>query len=74
MYLYHNGDQVEESRFYTSMHLGSAGSDYIIDQGSRTVILHLLAGDTLDLRTEENGFVVYRTTLCLYMVPAPYGL
>jgi len=73
MWLYHNGVAVEESRFYTEMHMGSSG-DYIFDQGSRTVILHLLAGDTLDLRTINNSYKVYRTTLCLYMAPAPYGL
>merc|ERR1712130_348820 len=50
MYLYHNGVQLEESEFHTRMQVGS-GDDYITDQGSRTVILHLLAGDTLDLRT-----------------------
>merc|ERR1712210_155464 len=66
MYLYHNGVQLEESRFGTSMFVGS-GDDYIYDQGSRTVILHLLAGDTLDLRTEHNDGYVYRLTLCLYM-------
>merc|ERR1712210_449651 len=67
MYLYHNGVQLEESRFGTSM---------FVDQGSRTVILHLLAGDTLDLRTTDtNGYgYVSHLTLCLYMAPAPYGL
>merc|ERR1712210_170430 len=75
MYLYHNGVQLEESRFVTDMHVGS-GNDYIYDQGSRTVILHLLAGDTLDLRTTDtNGYgFVSHLTLCLYMAPAPYGL
>ena len=89
MYLHHNGVQVEESLFSTHMHVGS-GDDYIIDQGSRTVvsiavvflksnlsltqILHLLAGDTLDLRTDILSYKVYRITLCLYMAPAPYGL
>merc|ERR1712141_733963 len=51
MWLHHNGVKVEESEFQTSMHVGASG-DYIWNQGSRTVILHLLAGDTLDLRTE----------------------
>ena len=37
-------------------------------------ILHLLAGDTLDLRTKDIGNGVYDLTLCLYMAPAPYGL
>ena len=90
MYLYHNGVQLEESRFYTRMGVGS-GNDYIYDQGSRTVvnivfncfsdltflliqILHLLAGDTLDLRTVESSYRVRAITLCLYMAPAPYGL
>jgi len=73
MYLYHNGVEVEESWFWTSMYLGS-GDAYIADQGSRTVILHLLAGDTLDLRTTTNSWNVQMITLCLYMAPAPYGL
>jgi hypothetical protein len=75
MFLYHNGVKVDESRFVTDMHVGS-GYDYIFDQGSRTVILHLLAGDTLDLRTTDtngSGYVSHRT-LCLYMAPAPYGI
>ena len=37
MYLYHNGARVVESKFETSMHVGSA-NEYIIDQGSRTVV------------------------------------
>jgi len=73
MYLYHNGVRVEESLFETWMQVGSSG-DYIEDQGSRTVILHLLAGDTLDLRTTINSGYVFHLTLCLYMAPAPYGL
>jgi len=73
MWLHHNGVQVEESQFVTSMKAGS-GDNYIIDQGSRTVILHLLRGDTVDLRTEKNSYGVWRINFCLYMVPAPYGL
>jgi len=75
MYLYHNGVQVKESKFRSVGMLRYAGSvdDYISDQGSRTVILHLLAGDTLDLRTEDNSYGVNEITLCLYMAPAPYG-
>merc|ERR1712210_416157 len=73
MSLYHNGARVEESRFVTDMGVGS-GNDYIFDQGSRTVILHLLAGDTLDLRTTFNEYYVEMITLCLYMAPAPYVL
>ena len=37
MWLYHNGVQVEESNFYTSVQVGSGGY-YIADQGSRTVV------------------------------------
>jgi len=73
MYLYHNGGKVEESRFATWSMVGS-GDDMIADQGSRTLILHLLAGDTLDLRTKQNDDYVAHLTLCLYMLPAPYGL
>merc|ERR1712212_533164 len=62
MYLYQNGVRVEESRWYTKMEVGS-GDNLIKDQGSRTVILHLLAGDTLDLRTTANSLKVHRITL-----------
>ena len=41
---------------------------------SLTQILHLLAGDTLDLRSMENSNGVFDITLCLYLAPAPYGL
>jgi len=73
MYLYHNGVQLEESKTKTQMATGN-GDNYIGDQASKTVILHLLAGDTLDLRTENIGRSVYRITLCVYMAPAPYGI
>merc|ERR1712150_123722 len=66
MYLYHNGVQVEESLFSTKMGVGS-GYNYMFDQGSKTVILHLLGGDTLDLRTVESSYRVRAITLCLYM-------
>merc|ERR1712233_285548 len=71
MYLHRNGAQVDESYYHTSKR---SGSGYIIEQGSKTVILHLLAGDPLDLRTVENNYEVRQITLCLYMAPAPYGL
>jgi len=70
MWLYHNGIQLEESK--VDMHLGTSG--WIAGQGSRTVILHLLAGDTVDLRVEHNSVRVDRITFCVYMAPAPYGL
>merc|ERR550517_1632942 len=71
MYLHHNGAPVEESRCVTAM---GGSVDRIQDQVSRTVILHLLAGDTVDLRTVQNSDSVNVITLCLYMAPAPYGL
>ena len=37
MFLYHNGVAVEESRLFTSMHVGSSDT-FIVDQGSRTVV------------------------------------
>ena len=37
-------------------------------------ILHLLAGDTVELRTRKDSNTIYRITLCLYMAPAPYNL
>merc|ERR1712037_878783 len=72
MWLYHNWAQMEESQFRSYQHL--SGDNYIQDQGSRTVILHLLAGDTLFLRTTTNSWDIHDITLCLYMAPAPYGL
>ena len=41
MYLYQNGLQLEESRFLSVLRVGS-GSDYIEDQGSRTVVRMLI--------------------------------
>ena len=38
IWLYHNGDVVEEGLFMTEMHVGSGDDDYIQDQGSRTVV------------------------------------
>merc|ERR1712037_425819 len=70
MWLYHNGVGVEESQFLTSMYGVEGGDNYVYEQGSRTVILHLLAGDTLDLRTNHIDNTVYALTLCLYMAPA----
>merc|ERR1712212_4475 len=67
MYLHHNGAPVEESRCVTAM---GGIVDRIQDQVSRTVILHLLAGDTVDLRTQQNSDSVNVITLCLYMAPA----
>jgi len=72
MYLYHNEVQVQESIFVTYGDVGDSGS-YIRDNGSRTMILHLLAGDTVDLWTTSNSDRVYNINLCLNMVPAPYG-
>ena len=89
MYLYHNGVVVDESEFYTQMQVGSGdfiadqGSRTVVNIVFNCFsdltflliqILHLLAGDTLDLRTINNGYLVQRITLCLYMAPAPYGL
>merc|ERR1712010_280258 len=71
MTLYHNGVYLKESFYQAEM---EKSDGYSFDPGSRTVILHLLVGDTLDLRTEQIGSMVYRITLCLYMAPAPYGL
>merc|ERR1712037_953582 len=71
MWLNHNGVQLWESRFVTSMYLG--GGDAINQvQGSRTVILHLLAGDTVFVRTTTNSDRIYDLTLCLHLLaPAP---
>merc|ERR1712226_936700 len=50
IYLSVNGERVEESEYYerTSSGLG----EWIITQGSRSLILHLGLGDTLQLRTD----------------------
>jgi len=72
MYLHHNGARLQESSIAFALIMGS-DDDWIRAQGSRTVILHLLAGDTVDLRIESNSYGIYDITLCLYMAPAPYG-
>merc|ERR1719184_131830 len=69
MYLYHNGAKVNESMWETYLGGGDTGVTYMADQGSRTVILHLMVGDTVDLRTKNNSDGFYATTLCLYMAP-----
>merc|ERR1711890_7619 len=51
IYLHHNGERVEESLWHSGQSSKNGGS--IHDQGSRTVILHLAVGDTLDLRTSD---------------------
>merc|ERR1719151_9941 len=55
MYLHHNGTIVPESSIATSLIMGDQDNDWIRAQGSRTVILHLLAGDTVDLWIESNS-------------------
>ena len=90
IWLNHNGVQLEEGLFNSLMQVGSdgdfifdQGSRNVVSLAikiffksnlSFTQILHLLTGDTLDLRTEGNSHTVWRTTLCLYMAPAPYGI
>ena len=49
MYLRHNEVEVEESRFFTRMHFGTA-DEYIIDQASRTVVWFKLIFSKLGIR------------------------
>merc|ERR1711971_290337 len=68
VYVWHNGRLVGESRSVTVMLVGDSG-DFITEQASKTVTLHLEAGDTVDLRTYHNTdeMEVSYITLCLYM-------
>merc|ERR1712130_223934 len=70
MYINRNGELIEESRWLTMMASDGTAS-YIDDQGSRTVFLHLVAGDTIDLRTVSISFRNAHITLCISLLPAP---
>jgi len=73
--IYRNGESVgEHGGWYSYNH----NSDDVMDQGSRTVILHLDEQDYLELRTEWRteyfSGAVYYLTFCVSLAPLPYGL
>jgi len=70
IYIYHNGDKVEESE-WRSYNSGDNGGE-IYDQGSRTVILHLAVGDTLELRTETCDGLIYDLIYCVSLTGFDY--
>lgn len=67
MSIYKNNQRVVESEWVTM-----ASEDYVggywIDQGSRTLIVHLSESDRIDLRTARVGYGVFDITLCLSMI------
>merc|ERR1712150_468892 len=55
VYIYHNGQKIEDSRFFTRVWYTASGS--VVDSmGSRTLLIHLDTGDTVSLRTENIGW------------------
>merc|ERR1719285_766721 len=52
--LYHNGTQVPETKWDSYKNEANAGRT--VEQGSRTVILHLNPEDTLEIRTDSSHF------------------
>merc|ERR1711990_1148247 len=72
MYINRNGELIEESRWLTMM-ASDGSAAYIDDQGSRTVFLHLVAGDTIDLRTVSISYRNAHITLCISLLPVPYA-
>merc|ERR1712080_245629 len=70
IYLHHNGERVEESQWYSYQSYENGGVIY--DQGSRTVILHLAVGDTLELRTSDCTAGISRLTYCVFLAGWDY--
>jgi len=71
LHLHQNGESLKESEWRSQSKDTSANS-YIVDFGSRTMILHLDMGDTLELRTDQinNGPTgeLWRLTFCVSLV------
>ena len=54
IYLYKNGQQIEETEHYTG-HLSVGGSGRMWFTGGRNVFLSLDAGDTVEMRADSSG-------------------
>jgi len=74
VYIYHNGEKVEESQW--NSYIGVFGATVtgvtMDDQGSKTVILHLAVGDTVELKTGTCDGRIYHLTFCLSLTGFDY--
>jgi hypothetical protein len=62
-----NGEVIEDSRHISKYHdeKGSETVNYVRDQGSRTIILHLKIGETLDLYCQDCSAGILYITFCV---------
>merc|ERR1719234_1174903 len=71
LYLRHNGIQVEESVSFSKC---GVETEHIEEMFSRTLIVSLGVGDTLDLEaTRNDGTALYFLTFCVSLIAFPYG-
>merc|ERR1712037_714424 len=62
LYLYKNGERIDESH-HQSYNSGPSG--FVYDQGGRTLVQYFALGDTLELYCENCGAGIYATTFCV---------
>merc|ERR1719317_1387864 len=63
IFLQKNGESLRESRTFSKY---SGPSGYVLDQGGRTLVLYLGAGDTLQLYSgNSNAFPLFHITFCV---------
>merc|ERR1719500_190521 len=62
IYLYKNGQRIEES-YHVSDYTGPSGR--VADQGGRTLVQHLALGDTLELYCDNCKAGIFYTTFCV---------
>jgi len=70
IYLYHNGVASQASLWAT--HIDNIGGGYMREQASRTVIVHLAVGDTLELRADTCEGGIYHLTYCVSLTAHDY--
>jgi len=72
LYLLHNGSQLEES---ISFSVCGSETQHVEEMFSRTLIVSLGVGDTLELEAtrNDNRGLLY-LTMCISLVAYPYGL
>jgi len=74
-FLYRNGEKVEASRWHTYTSNNNGG--WVLDQGSRTVILHMSYNDKLEWRADDmwgssDSPHLYGLTLCLSLTASDH--
>merc|ERR1712080_545872 len=70
IFINHNGERVYESRWWS--YSSTANGGLIVDQGSKTVILHLAVGDTLELATTTCDGIIYDLIYCISLTGYDY--